>query len=136
MPAATAATTRPSARLIALTRDVPRHPAAIAFARRELERLSHELTREQLGHAQLVVTELVTNALLHGRGQIRLDVEVRREIVRGQVLDAGGGFSYHGREAGPEAVSGRGLQIVDALSAAWGIAPDRSLVWFELAGGA
>lgn len=124
--------TRSPARLVALTRDVRRHPGAIAFVRRELDRLGDELSRDELEKLQLVVTELLTNALLHGRGAIRLEVQLDLTATRGYVLDDGGGFSYCFAEADPMAASGRGLRIVDALTTTWGVAHDRSLVWFEI----
>ena len=125
----------PPARLLALTRTVRRHPGAIPFVRRELARLGDDLSREDLANLQLVVTELVTNALLHGRGAIRLDVELSLTAARGHVIADGGGFSYRVAEADPMATSGRGLRIVDALTSSWGVAHDRSLVWFEIARG-
>jgi anti-sigma regulatory factor (Ser/Thr protein kinase) len=55
-----------------LALDLPRAPAAVQFARSELRRFERELSTARLGDLQLVVTELVTNAVVHGRGAIRL----------------------------------------------------------------
>ena len=76
---------------------------------------------------------LPRSPLVHGRDAIRLDVELSLTLARGQVIDEGGGFSYRVGEADPIATSGRGLRIVDALATKWGVAHDRSLVWFEIA---
>lgn len=99
--------------------DLPRAPAAVQFARSELRRLEGELSTARLGELQLVVTELLTNAVEHGRGAIRLDVETRLGSVRGEV-------------AGPDQASGSGLPVVAALASAWGIRPDAAAVWFRL----
>lgn len=115
-----------------LALDLPRDASSVAFARHELRRLRGELPAGRLAELQLVVTELVTNALLHGQGAIRLDVQVALRGVRGAVGDEGGGFAYELRAWGPEAASGRGLQIVAALTTAWGVHEGISLVWFEM----
>ena len=83
--------------------------------------------------AVLLTSELVTNALKHGRGSVSLRVDVDTLHVRVEVTDA---------EPQPptvrppdlQAESGRGLFIVDALASAWGIEErgDGKVVWFEL----
>ena len=95
---------------------LPRDPSAAAFARRELRRrFAGGLTEPILDELYLVVSELVTNA-----------------EVWGEVIDAGGGFEYALREAGPTAPSGRGLLIVDRLSTRWGVHEGTTHVWFEM----
>jgi hypothetical protein len=103
----------------ALALDLPRAPASVPFARGELRRLEGELSSARHGDLRLVVTELVTNAIEHGRGAIRLDVETRLGSVRGEV-------------AGPDEASVPGLPIVAALTSAWGICPDAAVVWFQI----
>ena len=48
-----------------------------------------------------MVSELVTNAVMHGQGTIRLRLQVDAGDVWGEVIDAGGGFEYEVREVGP-----------------------------------
>jgi anti-sigma regulatory factor (Ser/Thr protein kinase) len=115
-----------------LALNLPRDASAVAFARLELRRLGDELPAGRQADLQLVVTELVTNALVHGRGAIRLEVQVAARRVRGEVADEGGGFAYELRARGPESASGRGLQIVAALTSEWGVHDGRSIVWFEI----
>lgn len=86
--------------------------------------------------AQLLTTELVTNALIHARSASTVTV-VREAVdsVRIEVADRSSAMPIP-RAWGPEAATGRGLHIVDRLSAAWGVRPDASgegkVVWFEL----
>lgn len=84
--------------------------------------------------AQLLTSELVTNAVRHARSE-DVDVTVRQEdeAVRVEVHDSSREPPTP-REAGPEAESGRGLQLVAALSRAWGVKPipTGKTVWFEL----
>ena len=113
---------------------LPRDASAAAAARRELrERLAGRLPRRVLDDLALVVSELVTNAVLHGQGGIRLRLQVDAENVRGEVVDAGGGFAHELREAGRFATSGRGLPIVDRLTTRWGAHEGTTHAWFEIA---
>jgi len=85
-----------------------------------------------LDELRLVVSELVTNAVVHGQGAIRLRLHVDAGEVWGEVIDAGGGFEYALHEAGPTATSGRGLLIVDRLTTSWGVHEGTTHVWFEM----
>lgn len=89
------------------------------------------------GSAELLVSELVTNAVRHGRPGVALGVSVSPDVVRVSVHDSGPKLPRlpAGR---PDATSGsgRGLLIVDAIADAWGVEPDRAgsgkAVWFEV----
>jgi serine/threonine-protein kinase RsbW len=85
--------------------------------------------------AQLLVSELVSNAVMYGSGPIRLEVrEVSRgHSVRVEVCNQGGGQPRL-RHAAPQDISGRGLQLVDDLSREWGSATvnGETSVWFEV----
>jgi anti-sigma regulatory factor (Ser/Thr protein kinase) len=85
--------------------------------------------------AELIVTELVTNAVLHGPGgPVVLVLDFGGDGVRGQVADPGPGIRRQQlvrRRATEE--GGRGLFLVDALSDGWGLSEDQSRVWFEIA---
>jgi anti-sigma regulatory factor (Ser/Thr protein kinase) len=81
----------------------------------------------------LLTTELVNNALWHGRGEAWLDVEVEPGLVNVGVRDSGGGPVERAQEfSWPEA--GHGLRIIEAMSDEWGIQPlpDGKRVWFKL----
>jgi anti-sigma regulatory factor (Ser/Thr protein kinase) len=62
-----------------------------------------------------VVTELVTNAVRHGQGEIVVHLEQAGEGVRGYVQDEGEGFAA-ARRSDPEQIGGWGLDIVRQLT--------------------
>ncbi len=87
------------------------------------------------GTVVLLANELVTNAILHARGDILLAVELAPGKVRIQVTDQSSQLPVH-RGGVEEATSGRGLELVDALATAWGVEPmsdDGKQVWCEVA---
>lgn len=84
--------------------------------------------------AALLTSEVVTNALLHGRGRVRLqicadDLRVRVEVGDDDPRHPGAPAQRDGAE------SGRGMLILDELAAAWGVSERTpgKVVWFELA---
>jgi anti-sigma regulatory factor (Ser/Thr protein kinase) len=83
--------------------------------------------------AQLLVSELVTNAIHHGRTTCSLELRATPSVLRAAVADDGAGVPRL-QHAGPDDDSGRGLAIVDALASRWGVEPTSSgkVVWFEL----
>lgn len=98
------------------------------------ETICDALPKDDRWRAELIVTELVTNAIRHGPGgPVELALECGGHAVRGQVADPGPGIRRHQlvrRRAIDE--GGRGLFLVDALSDRWGLSDDRSRVWFEV----
>jgi anti-sigma regulatory factor (Ser/Thr protein kinase) len=120
-----------------LSINLQRDASAATVARRAAEQLfADALDRSRLGDLALVVSELVTNAVVHGRGAIALKLQRDGEIVRGEVVDEGGGFEREIRERGPDDLGGRGLMIVESLSSRWGVYEGTTHVWFELDPGA
>lgn len=112
---------------------LPREPRSVGRAR--------ELARDQLtawgldelvDTTELLVSELVTNALRYGEGEIRLRLLRDRTLVC-EVWDAGL-VQPRRRRARDTDEGGRGLQLVGLLSAAWGArrTPRGKTVWFEL----
>ena len=90
-------------------------------------------TREDL---LLVVSELVTNAVVHGAEPIGSRWCARAERVRVEVTDGAAGASPHGNPRPPaNAETGRGLSVVTRLAVAWGwrASPGSGkTVWAEL----
>ena len=90
-------------------------------------------TREDL---LLVVSELVTNAVIHGAEPIRVTMVRSRGRVRVEVTDGAAGASPHGNPRPPtNAETGRGLSVVTRLAVAWGwrASPGTGkTVWAEL----
>lgn len=81
----------------------------------------------------LLVSELVTNAVIHAHSDVELVVHLRAELVRVEVIDAATA-NVHRRDADSDAQSGRGMALIEALATSWGI--DSLLsgksVWFEV----
>nr|WP_306664842.1 SpoIIE family protein phosphatase [Streptomyces sp. Rer75] len=114
--------------------NLPSDPQSVGRAR--------ELAREQLESwgleglvdtTELLVSELVTNALRYGEGEIRLRLLLDRTLVC-EVWD-GNLVQPRRRRARDTDEGGRGLQLVGLLSAGWGSrrTPHGKTVWFELA---
>ncbi len=113
---------------------LPRDPAASALARQAVrERLADVLPAATLADVTLAVSELVSNAVVHGSGDIELRMEVDLNIVKGEVIDGGGGFERQMREEGGlDGVGGRGLLIVGRLAENWGVHQGTTHVWFQI----
>ena len=90
-------------------------------------------TREDL---LLVVSELVTNAVVHGSEPIRVTMVRAPDRVRVEVTDGAAEASPHGNPRPPaDAETGRGLSVVTRLAVAWGwrASPESGkTVWAEL----
>jgi anti-sigma regulatory factor (Ser/Thr protein kinase) len=112
-------------------------PEAAAEARREVRALPlAQEAREQLA---LVVSELVTNAVLHAGAAVgdpvRLQVRVHSGRARIEVRDGGLGFDARvSTSPDPLAPGGQGLLTVAALSDVWGVfrGPGGCTVWCEV----
>ena len=91
--------------------------------------------------ARLLVTELVTNSLLHGiaegDGWIDVLIERRAQCLRIEVADpASTGGSPVLRSVDQSSTSGWGLQLVDRLASDWGVETGSgTCVWCEIATG-
>src|SRR5919197_46776 len=117
----------------------PATPLAVGAARRTVEVMPLMLDVARLDELRLLISEVVTNAILHGRVDSDDTVEMRTEItadsVRVEVEDRGRGFDPQ-PEPHPRDVGGLGMVILNRMSRRWGV--DRNLefvVWFETNGG-
>lgn len=72
--------------------------------------------------AVLVVSELATNALRHGLGDVVVRAALEDGDLQLSVTDSGNELPAL-QPIDPTRVGGLGLRIVDELSAAWGVAP-------------
>jgi anti-sigma regulatory factor (Ser/Thr protein kinase) len=76
---------------------------------------------------ELAVSELVSNAVVHGEGTIEVELTSDDEEVRLAVADAGGGQPVLRPATTPDArVGGWGLGLVDELADDWGTANDEA----------
>ncbi|MDT0486257.1 MULTISPECIES: SpoIIE family protein phosphatase [Streptomyces] len=112
---------------------LPREPRSVGRAREYArgQLLSWDL-EPLVDTTELLVSELVTNALRYGEGDIRLRLLLDRTLVC-EVWDSGL-VQPRRRRARDTDEGGRGLQLVGLLSAAWGSrrTPRGKTVWFEL----
>ncbi|QEU93040.1 ATP-binding SpoIIE family protein phosphatase [Streptomyces kanamyceticus] len=113
-------------------------PERVAGARRHLRDLLHDWAdADQVDSAVLMVSEMLTNVLVHTDGDALLVAEVTGEPgarrLRAEVAD-GSDDLPHKRRPGELASSGRGLVLMELLAGAWGVDPrgDGKSIWFEL----
>ncbi|GAA3974909.1 ATP-binding protein [Streptomyces sp. NBC_01352] len=105
---------------------------ARAEVRRQLERWGLADREEVLDAAELLVSELATNALLHSASRFRLTLTAAHGVLRCEVADSGRRTPQVLAAGASE--SGRGMFLVDALALRWGCHQDGpgKTVWFEL----
>jgi anti-sigma regulatory factor (Ser/Thr protein kinase) len=113
---------------------LPPHPLSAGRARRLVGR-----TLSRSGHgdladvAELLVSELVTNVVLHACTELMLTVRADGTTVRVEVSDRSR-VPAIARSYSVESMTGRGLQLVDGFASRWGSTEDAKgkTVWFEL----
>ena len=111
-------------------------PASVRTARRVVARALEQWSLPHLDAvASLLTSELVTNAILHARSDLSIEVERDDDVVRVTVHD-GSPQKPHRQRHGVHAGTGRGLGLLAALATGWGSGPSgppyRKAVWFEL----
>lgn len=108
-------------------------PSSVSEARRYCEaRLTDWGARDLVDTVALLVSELVTNVVLHAGTDCELRLD-RGERLRVEVRD--GSRRRPARSQGhPEGNSGRGLLLIEALSVEYGtiVEDDGKRVWFEV----
>jgi PAS domain S-box-containing protein len=113
------------------------HPSSVAIARRLVRDTLTLARRDDLVEvAQLLVSEVVTNALVHAGTPIDLQAAVGAAGLRVEVTD-GNTQTPVRRSFGAMAGTGRGLRLLEQLVDRWGILTyeDGKTVWFELSSG-
>jgi anti-sigma regulatory factor (Ser/Thr protein kinase) len=121
-----------------ISKEVLPKPGAAAEARLALEGLSDLLPPERLEDIRLLVSELVTNSVVHAglspEEAITVTVTVQGGLARGEVRDRGPGFEPPQEPTPkPDLAGGWGLYILDKVADRWGVAHTGSKsVWFEI----
>lgn len=111
---------------------------SIAEARRSVDAYAQMLTDGTGEDARLMISELVTNSIRHGRlhpGEtIEVTAEMDTDVLRISVRDPGGGFDAPRRSHEQGSEGGWGLFLVGRLAERWGVsrAGGRTTVWFEV----
>ncbi len=115
------------------TRSFPASVASVRTARGFAAGCLAHVDPEVSEDAVLIVSELVTNCVRHAAADFTVVVETRGGHLRIEVSDAGGGWPVV-RHPDRDEPTGRGLQIVKALSDDWGVDHRRSrtTVWFQM----
>lgn len=105
---------------------------------RQLRELLHDWpSADQVDSAVLLLSEMLTNVLVHTDADALLLAEVRGEAgdrrMRVEVTDTSDDLP-HKRRPGELASSGRGLMLIELLADLWGVDPqgEGKSIWFEL----
>jgi anti-sigma regulatory factor (Ser/Thr protein kinase) len=124
---------------LARTLVLPAEGTAPGVARAELRAFlaADELPAEQLYELQLLVSEVVGNAVRHGSCEgdaVEVEYERHEDELHVSVTDAGRGISEPAvRAQSIDHTSGRGLHVVQKLSDEWAaeLRPGHCAVWFK-----
>jgi len=123
--------------LIRLERELPPNPEAAREARVALGELAPHVPSPHFDDLRLLVTELVTNSVRHGRlgagDAIHLLVQMEPTTLRVEVRDPGTGFDAPGPSEPPDLGAGWGLHLLGRIADRWGIKVGPwTCVWFEI----
>lgn len=114
---------------------LPANPRAVRNARAFVENCCHNahVEGDACDTVALLTSETVTNAIVHGRSAAHVSVTVRSGLVRVEVWDDDSRLPQI-VEQDDEALTGRGMLIVDSLAARWGTTKhlNGKTVWFEV----
>jgi anti-sigma regulatory factor (Ser/Thr protein kinase) len=116
------------------TRSFHHAPESVTAARRFAREILHAAPAEARELVELMVSELASNCIRHTATGFELTITRSAREIRIEATDVGGGEPRK-RSPEPTDPSGRGLQIVDMLSADWGCAPrpgGGKTVWFTV----
>ena len=111
------------------------HPQAAGLARAFVARELEHCDEEVRDVARLLVSELVTNAVVHAASAVEVEVQAGPEGILLRVRDADTGPLVMRAGAGSELdEGGRGIMLIDRLADAWGTEhhKGRKTVWFRL----
>ena len=116
------------------TLDLPPEPRSAGAARAFVsERLQDAVPSEVAEGAVLLTSELVTNVVVHARTPMHLHLDLDDQVVRVAVVDDAPRTPSL-RRANDARLTGRGMNLVEALAGQWGVdpTPPGKKVWFEL----
>jgi anti-sigma regulatory factor (Ser/Thr protein kinase) len=111
----------------------PMHIDSISRARHFVRSVLPELPDETVRTAELLTSELATNAIVHGHTAFDIEVTTSGPTVRVAVTDQCEQLPVL-LSPDPSDVHGRGLLILERLASRWGTAGDGpgKTVWFDL----
>lgn len=117
------------------SRSFPHDPATPRAARRFMDEiLERWACRPAVDTLHLVLSEVVSNAVVHARSAPEIAVRLLDGFIRVEVADDSPVLP-EARSADESAVSGRGMGIIESETARWGVEPRRGggkVVWFDV----
>jgi anti-sigma regulatory factor (Ser/Thr protein kinase) len=119
--------------LTAVGHALPHSPRSASLARAIVRDALPGVSLSTVETAQMLASELATNAVLHARSMLVMHVSVAEDRLWVGVEDLSPDYPLP-RQPSADAEDGRGLMLLDALASAWGWArtPVGKQVWFEL----
>jgi anti-sigma regulatory factor (Ser/Thr protein kinase) len=117
------------------TRSFPEQPESVTAARRFATGVLRQLSPEVTATVELLVSELATNCIRHTDSAFDLTIIQAGREIRVEATDYDDAGKPTMRSPKPADPSGRGLRIVDALAAAWGVehrSAHGKTVWFTV----
>jgi CheY-like chemotaxis protein/anti-sigma regulatory factor (Ser/Thr protein kinase) len=113
--------------------DLPADPSSARIARTLVIDALGDVGGELLFALELLVSEVVTNAVTHAASAPRIEAHLSPTTIRVAVYDAEHRLPGH-RVPDRDRPGGRGLHLLDRLATRWGAEPtdDGKVVWFEL----
>lgn len=123
-----------------LTLELPNQVESAAAARKALTTLNgtlHLVSPARLRETQVLISELVANAVRHGGAgdaPVHVAILATDDVLRVEVRDMGRGFDPRALEPPSHDVGGGwGLRLVGILATRWGVERgDGTTVWFEI----
>lgn len=113
----------------------PADPASVPEARLHAVQTLTDVIPDRLDELELMVSELVTNAIVHAQTAFTVRIITSEHAVLVEVSDQTPG-TVRAHSADPHEPHGRGLHIVQTLADRWGVRDTRSstgkTVWFAL----
>ncbi len=122
---------------VATDQVLPPDATSASIARKLVREALHGFDNEDaLDAAQLAISEIVTNALVHAGTSMHLRILLADHSLRVELTDGSSRLPAQ-RDFGTAAPTGRGLLLVEELVTRWGAhaVPDGKVVWFEISDG-
>jgi PAS domain S-box-containing protein len=119
---------------VAADQELPPDASSASLARRLLRRAMSTIDNDDAHDAaQLAVSEIVTNALVHAAPPLRLRILLADQALRVELSDGSARLPVT-RAFGNAAPTGWGLRLVEEVVTRWGShpSPDGKVVWFEI----
>ncbi|HEV2122657.1 MAG TPA: PAS domain-containing protein, partial [Chloroflexota bacterium] len=113
---------------------LPADPRSASAARRFVRDVLTEWEEREVAElVELLISELVTNAILHAGSAVDVSVQRRSGRLRAEVAD-GSDKRPVARGHDDTSTTGRGLELIEALATAWGVTPGVAgkVIWFEV----